>query len=372
MSLSRVGDRCPLYESTMLIRERVRRFVQGHTRRIRVGFAGSGPLMDLVVQGYRTHPRAVLAAAYHPDRSTAKGLASMWGCETACADHSDFLATVDLVEYGELPGGHHSLAVRAIEAGRHVSLPKPLARSVQQADELASVAGRAGVRVRVNDPFLFYPPYLKVKELLGRQEIGEPSSIRIKATVGCGGTWDLPAFSHDLGVEGYLFHPCLDRFSLAIYLLGDIERVATYTNSMDRERGGQALVIFKYKHPGRYGVLDLTLAPQMYIRSNYYPVHEIVEIAGTDGIIWANHCIGRMTEEPPIVVRLARRYYQIGVECELKTDLADAFSGSAHDVLMAILRNRAARSSLAESAEGLRFLLTAAESGRTGSELSVR
>jgi len=313
----------------------------------------------------------VLASSYHPDRTTAEDLASRRGCEAACDDHGDFLRSADMIEYGQLPGGHHSLALEAIRAGRHVSLPKPLARTLSQADELARVSSRSGVLVRVNDPFLFYPPYLKVKELLERQEIGEPSSIRIKATVGRGGAWETPPFSDALSEENYLLHPCFDRFSLAIHLLGNVERVATYISSLSSKTGGQALVIFKYTHPGRYGIMDLTLAPQMYIRSSYYPVHEIVEIAGTDGLLWAHHCIGKMTEEPPLVVRLARRYYQIGVECGLRTDFADAFTESARDFLTSILKKRMPRSSVAESTQGLRFLLTASESARTGKELVV-
>ncbi|MEO0250301.1 MAG: Gfo/Idh/MocA family oxidoreductase [candidate division WOR-3 bacterium] len=356
----------------MMIRQRIRTFVQGHTTRVRVGFAGSGPLMDLVVQGYRQHSRAVLAAAYHPDRTVSNERASTWGCEAAYDDYYEFLSSVNMVEFGELPEEHRGLAAHAVKAGKHVSLPKPLTRTVSEAEGLLRDLSGSSARVRVNDPFLFYPPYLKVKELLDRREIGEPASIRIKATLGRGGRWPCPPLPNDSNVEGYLCHPCLDRFSLAIFLLGTVDRVSAYANSLHGERGGQILVSFKYTHPGRYGVLDRTVAPHMYVRSDYFPVHDTVEIAGTDGLIWVNHCMGKMTEEPPIVVRLARRYYQIGVECELKTDFSDCFYESARDFLTAIVKSRPHRSGISEAGKGLRFLLRAAESVRSGNELAVR
>jgi len=360
----------------MDVSERIRRWVQQRRRRLRVGFAGDGEIMDLVVQGYKRHSRAIPAAAYHPDRDRARQNAQRWGCEAFYDSHDRFLSDVEIVEYGDLPGarGCAPLAVEAIEAGVHVSFQRPRSAQISVLEEIAVRARRRGVRARVNDPFLFYPPYGLVKELLDRRGIGEPSSLRIKVTVGRGGAWPIPGFDPAAGPEAFLSHPCLDRFSLALYLFGEVERVAAYVNAIDPpapEKPGQAVVILMFRHPGRFGVLDLTLAPEMEIRSDYYPVHEIVEIAGTDGIIWANHCVGTMTQEPPIVVRGAKSYYQIGVERGLEADFSDAFAASASDLIRALLRKRRPRSTIAGSVRALKVLAAAVESARARQERPV-
>lgn len=360
----------------MDVSERIRRWVQERKRRVRVGFAGDGEIMDLVVRGYKRHSRAIVAAAYHPDRDRARQNAQRWGCEAFYDSHRQFLSDVEIAEYGDLPGagGCTPLVMEAIEAGAHVSFQRPRgAWHVSALEEMAASARRRGVRARVNDPFLFYPPYGVVKELLDRKEIGEPSSLRIKVTVGRGGAWPVPGFDQGAGPEGFLSHPCLDRFSLALYLFGEVERVAAYVNADGPmpESKGQALVILMFRHPGRFGVLDLTLAPEMEIWSDYYPVHEIVEIAGTDGVIWANHCIGTMTQEPPIVVRGAKRYYQIGVERGLEANFSEAFEASASDLIHALLREGRPRSTIAGSVRALKVLAAAVESARAGQERPV-
>ncbi len=46
--------------------------------------------------------------------------------------------------------------------------------NVREMDEMISAARKAGVKLKVFENFVFYPPYRKVKELMDAGEIGKP------------------------------------------------------------------------------------------------------------------------------------------------------------------------------------------------------
>ena len=67
---------------------------------------------------------------------------------------------------------HYDLTRRALEGGKHVLIEKPLATTVDQAEELANLAERTGRTLMVGHTFVFSPPVRKVKELLDGGGIG--------------------------------------------------------------------------------------------------------------------------------------------------------------------------------------------------------
>jgi predicted dehydrogenase len=90
-------------------------------------------------------------------------------------------------EYGELLGdssidailiatpvsSHYSLALRALEAGKHVFVEKPLATSSQHVSELAALAAGRGLVLMPGHTFLYSPPVTAIKELMDTGELGE-------------------------------------------------------------------------------------------------------------------------------------------------------------------------------------------------------
>jgi predicted dehydrogenase len=67
---------------------------------------------------------------------------------------------------------HYDLTRRALEYGKHVLIEKPLATTVDQAEELADIAKRSGRTLMVGHTFVFSPPVRKVKALLDGGGIG--------------------------------------------------------------------------------------------------------------------------------------------------------------------------------------------------------
>jgi len=131
-------------------------------------------------------------------------------------------------------------------------------------------------------------------------------------------------------------------------------------------RGGQGNIIWKCSEPGRYGVMEIVRAPDLQIRSDHFPCDDIVEMSGTDGIIWINHCTARMTEAPAIEVRRGRTYYTIGTECGLRASWADAWLDSTDHFAASILKARPPRPGIEAGKQALQFLLAARLSASTG------
>jgi predicted dehydrogenase len=68
---------------------------------------------------------------------------------------------------------HHELALRALRAGKHTLVEKPLAPSCEAADELRRTADEHRLVLTCGHTFLYSPPVRAVKEILDRGELGE-------------------------------------------------------------------------------------------------------------------------------------------------------------------------------------------------------
>jgi predicted dehydrogenase len=68
---------------------------------------------------------------------------------------------------------HHALAGRALLAGKHVLVEKPLADSVGRAEELTALAQARRLVLMTGHTFLFSPPVMLVKQLVDDGVLGE-------------------------------------------------------------------------------------------------------------------------------------------------------------------------------------------------------
>ena len=68
---------------------------------------------------------------------------------------------------------HYGLAVKAIEAGKHVFVEKPLAQSSELADDLAALARERGRILMCGHTFLYSPPVRAVKRMIEAGALGD-------------------------------------------------------------------------------------------------------------------------------------------------------------------------------------------------------
>ena len=94
-------------------------------------------------------------------------------------DYAELLEdpTVDAIAIATTVGTHHALAKRALAAGKHVFVEKPLAGSTEEAVELAELAAELGLVLMPGHTFLYSPPVNKIRELIQAGELGDIYSI---------------------------------------------------------------------------------------------------------------------------------------------------------------------------------------------------
>jgi predicted dehydrogenase len=68
---------------------------------------------------------------------------------------------------------HYGLARRCLVAGKHVFVEKPLAASLDEAEELIALANEHGLALMCGHTFLYSPPVRMVKQLIDSGELGD-------------------------------------------------------------------------------------------------------------------------------------------------------------------------------------------------------
>lgn len=112
---------------------------------LRMGLVGAGPWARKVHgPGVAAHPGTELTAVWARRPAAAAEVAALTG-GTPARDFDHLLDTVDAVTFAVPPAVQAPLALRAIEAGKHVVLEKPLAGTVEEAEQLVAAAERTGV-----------------------------------------------------------------------------------------------------------------------------------------------------------------------------------------------------------------------------------
>ena len=103
--------------------------------------------------------RLAEAGAHHPAARLARHL-------------DDVLDDVSAVVVATPPGSHTTLAMRALEAGRHVLVEKPLATSVTDAEAMVAAAEEHGTLLMVGHTFEYNPAVWKLRELVAAGALG--------------------------------------------------------------------------------------------------------------------------------------------------------------------------------------------------------
>jgi predicted dehydrogenase len=116
--------------------------------------------------------------------------------------------TVDVVAIATPVNTHYRLAIKALQASKHVLIEKPLATSSREAADILMTASRSGRQVFVDHTFVFTPAVQKIRELLLGDELGQLlyyDSVRINLGIfqhDVNVVWDL--ITHDIAILDFL------------------------------------------------------------------------------------------------------------------------------------------------------------------------
>ena len=311
---------------------------------LKVGFVALGAISHENVLGYVGSPDATVVAVC----SRSKEKADSWVNEYGFPDARHYPTleamlekeTLDIVELLSPHHLHHSQAVACAQAKvGGISLQKPMALTLRECDDIIEQCAKNNVKLKVYENFVFYPVYLKAKELIGQGLIGELISIRVNTMTGLkeGAPWPW-CFSPDtwradiktcgvgplVGDDGY------HKFSLTRWFMErDMEKISAWIDA-DTPLDAPALIRAKFKpllgdHP-KYAQIDFFFSPSMALPTDFW-LDDFVEIVGARGIMWINQCsaggnrklfLGNKMSESPVFPPIA-----VFVDGEVTTYLED-------------------------------------------------
>ena len=137
---------------------------------VRVAAIGCGHWGKNLVRNFAE--LGALAAICDPDRNAANQLAERHHARVAEFDavlRDNEIAGVAIAAPAAL---HAELAARALEAGKHVFVEKPLALTIAEAEQLCVMAEREDRRLMVGHLLQYHPAFIKLRELVREGALG--------------------------------------------------------------------------------------------------------------------------------------------------------------------------------------------------------
>jgi predicted dehydrogenase len=345
--------------------------------RVRTAIIGLGRVYDLNVRAYVDNPDADVVALVDPSERRRTQRLGDWPAARAFASLDELISSgidVDAVELLLPTTQNESIVTASLSRGWHVNLQKPFANDLASATRMSRVAAESGCRLRVMENYLFYEPLRKLKEIVDSGDLGPISGYHLKMVASGRGGWDVPGDSYEWRFEQarsgrgpLLFDDGWHKLSTALWLFGPVKEVRAWIGSTEIVPGidvdAPTTVVWEHDN-GVRGVWDVTLAVDMYLRSDYYTNDERWEVTGRRGFARVNRCTGRGIQEPSFEVYLDGEMRSFHA---LDDDWASSFRDSGRHWIRTL---RSGDGDLLWSAEQaidvLRFALAAYESDANG------
>jgi predicted dehydrogenase len=151
----------------------------------------------------------------------AKMRKSFYGIETS-SDYSEVISRpdIDIVVIATPVSKHHEIAKKALAAGKHIWIEKPMTVSSAEAEELIEIAEQKGLKLFVDHTFIYTGAVRKMKEIVTSGRLGDIyyfDSVRINLGLfqhDVNVIWDLAP--HDLSIADFL----LEKQPLAVSAIG--------------------------------------------------------------------------------------------------------------------------------------------------------
>jgi len=351
--------------------------------KLRVAFIGTGRISDLHALAYLDDERAELVALCDSNIELARQRARKWRVPMArvFSHYHDLLALkdIDLVEILLPHHLHFRATLDTAAAGKHISVQKPMALNLAQADEMVAAAREADVILKVYENFIFYPPVQRAKALIDSGEIGDPLTIRIKSNSGVSPTeWQVPASARawrlnpeECGGGPLVFDDGHHKFALGWHFMGMAQEVHAWIGSTEVAPGeyldAPAIVSWKFSN-NRYGSLEAVYSPELQLDTQHYAQDDRIEITGSKGVIWVTRGHGKMMDVPPV---LMYKDQQTRGFSDMPVGWEHSFINSTKHFIDAFFAGEPPSLTGEEGRDVLQFALAAQESARIGAAVQL-
>ncbi len=286
-------------------------------RPIRVAIVGLGRIYDLNKLAYVDNDDVDVVALVDSSAARRDQRQTDWPGARTFSSVDELVKSGVVIDAVEvlLPIVAHEVGVlKCLGAGWHVNLQKPIANDLAGAERIREAADSADRCVRVMENYLFYPPLQRLKEIVDSRQLGEISTYHMKMVASGLGGWEVPGDTYERQFEqmrrgrGTLFFDDgWHKLSTALWLFGPVREVRAWIGTTEVIPGIDidAPTTIAWEHvSGVRGVWDITLAVDMFLRSDYYTNDERWEVTGRRGFARVNRCTGRGLQQPSLEVYL--------------------------------------------------------------------
>lgn len=185
---------------------KVKSNLQKTEKPLRIGVLSAADINYLaMIDPIQTHRDAVLCGIAARDHTRAQAQIDKNNLGSTCkayGSYAELLADPEIqAVYIPLPNGLHAeWAIKAMEAGKHVLIEKPIASNAEQARKIHDAAARTSTIALEAFHWRFHPAAHRIKEIVESGKYGSPTSISARLTL-ISGTFDKNniRFNYDLG-----------------------------------------------------------------------------------------------------------------------------------------------------------------------------
>lgn len=355
--------------------------------RMKVGIVGAGSIADLHARGYEEDSRAEIIAVCDREEDRAIQRALDWGARAYYTNYAEMLRHPDLdaVEILTPHYLHADQIIAALQAGLHVSVERPIALSIEEANKVVKIANDSDRVLQVYEPCLFYKPLLDARNLIDAGEIGTPSAIRVSMTIGKGdtGLWDFasmddenalwrfnPEFS---GGSPMLYDVGYQTFCIALFLIGNVEKVQVWGSDTQVREGlsldAPTVAMWKHFQQDCYGTMTFNYAPQRKMRTEHHPLEALITVEGTRGDIHIIRSSDPTQLEAPVELRRDSRKVHYG---QRNTAFEDSFMRATKNFISACRGEDEPLLGLGEARQLLLLTLAYFKSSEQGRAVSLQ
>src|SRR5215510_3101877 len=209
--------------------------------KLKIGIIGAGYIAGVHAGVLARDERVQLAAIYDVVPAAAERLAGSYNA-TAVATVLEVLERSDAV-YITTPNTQHvSLAIAAIETGKHVFCEKPLATNVADAERVFEKSKEGPGIFQVGHNRRFAPVYATLKQMLS--ETYTPHSAHVKMNRG-----ELlqPEWTGDPEITGgFLYETPIHMFDMMRFLFGEVESLHAVGSTHEYKEVDDFSVLLKF------------------------------------------------------------------------------------------------------------------------------
>ena len=204
---------------------------------IGVGVVGYGYWGPNLVRNFWSVPGARLVSVCDKRPERLASVTAQFPAVEVTGDYDELLrdSRIDAIAVATPVSSHYDLALKALKAGKHVFIEKPMTATTEQAQALVDEADRRGLTVAVDHTFVYTGAVRKMRELVANDSLGDIyyyDSVRVNLGLfqhDVNVIWDLAV--HDLSIMDYILphQPVAVSATGVGHVAGEPENIAYMT-----------------------------------------------------------------------------------------------------------------------------------------------